>query len=276
MRISTYPRTCTDLLNPRVKKFPSAFSQFSVVTRVTQSRLGSELQQHRSKHDALTSARRHRPIGSSTPPHVATTSRYSLQFPLPTPSLTIIHSADGPDLTDSSGREMHTSSSSSSSSAAADHRLGLEREIGKTDSLLHSIRKPAAAPKPWKKPIAGPPPTRVYVVDPHGFRQLVQKLTGAPQQQHPPPPLPPQQQQQQLGYSHGIQGSNTSAGGSPHQLQLFFSSEATTKSNGGGNLNLMPAETSQFMFPPPPPTSYPLLSAASGAVSLLDQYTTLF
>ncbi|KAF9678151.1 hypothetical protein SADUNF_Sadunf07G0005100 [Salix dunnii] len=46
---------------------------------------------------------------------------------------------------------------------------------------LHSIRKPQM--KPGKKPIAPLPPTppRVYKVDPINFRDLVQKLTGAPE-----------------------------------------------------------------------------------------------
>ncbi|OMP01780.1 VQ motif-containing protein [Corchorus olitorius] len=37
--------------------------------------------------------------------------------------------------------------------------------------------------KPWKKPIAPLPPTppKVYKVDPINFRDLVQKLTGAPE-----------------------------------------------------------------------------------------------
>ncbi|CAK7339735.1 unnamed protein product [Dovyalis caffra] len=65
-------------------------------------------------------------------------------------------------------------------------------------SSLHSIRKPQM--KPWKKPIAPLPPTppRVYKVDPINFRDLVQKLTGAPEpepqtqprfQSVAPPPL---------------------------------------------------------------------------------------
>lgn len=51
---------------------------------------------------------------------------------------------------------------------------------------LHSVRKPMA--KPWKKPIAPLPPTppKVYRVDPINFRDLVQKLTGAPEFMSPP------------------------------------------------------------------------------------------
>ncbi|KAF5749681.1 hypothetical protein HS088_TW03G00006 [Tripterygium wilfordii] len=62
-------------------------------------------------------------------------------------------------------------------------------------AMLHSVRKPQS--KPWKKPIAPLPPTppRLYKVDPINFRDLVQKLTSAPEfQTHrlrkmAPPPL---------------------------------------------------------------------------------------
>ncbi|KAF5747282.1 hypothetical protein HS088_TW05G00002 [Tripterygium wilfordii] len=62
-------------------------------------------------------------------------------------------------------------------------------------AMLHSVRKPQL--KPWKKPIAPLPPTppRVYKVDPVNFRDLVQKLTSAPEFQTQrlrkiaPPPL---------------------------------------------------------------------------------------
>ncbi|KAJ6344856.1 hypothetical protein OIU76_006402 [Salix suchowensis] len=55
-------------------------------------------------------------------------------------------------------------------------------------SSLHSIRKTQM--KPWKKPIAPFPPTppRVYKVDPINFRDLVQKLTGAPKKEPEPEP----------------------------------------------------------------------------------------
>ncbi|ESW28692.1 hypothetical protein PHAVU_002G009700 [Phaseolus vulgaris] len=52
----------------------------------------------------------------------------------------------------------------------------------KSHSLLHSVRKAQA--KPWKKaPVAPPAPTpiRVYKVDAINFRDLVQRLTGAPE-----------------------------------------------------------------------------------------------
>lgn len=70
------------------------------------------------------------------------------------------------------------------------------RAFGREDkrlSLLHGVRRPPS--KPWKKPAAASSMTRVYVVDPHDFRPLVQKLTGAPEaalrrlQEVAPPPL---------------------------------------------------------------------------------------
>ncbi|EHA8591143.1 formin-like protein 5 [Cocos nucifera] len=59
---------------------------------------------------------------------------------------------------------------------------------------LHSVQRPPA--KAWKKPDL-PVPPKVYRVDPRDFRQLVQRLTGAPQATprplkdtaRPPPPL---------------------------------------------------------------------------------------
>ncbi|XP_008796990.1 WAS/WASL-interacting protein family member 1-like [Phoenix dactylifera] len=50
-------------------------------------------------------------------------------------------------------------------------------------AALHSVKKPPA--KPWKR-TDRPVPPKVYRVDPRGFRQLVQMLTGAP----PPTPRP--------------------------------------------------------------------------------------
>ncbi|KAG4175867.1 hypothetical protein ERO13_A11G213000v2 [Gossypium hirsutum] len=78
-----------------------------------------------------------------------------------------------------------TYSSSSSSSSSALQGTGGFKLISQGQhpfhGSLHSVRKPLA--KPWKKPIAPLPPTppRVYRVDPVNFRDLVQKLTGAPQ-----------------------------------------------------------------------------------------------
>lgn len=77
-----------------------------------------------------------------------------------------------------------TYSSSSSSSSSALQGTGGFKLISQGQQpfhgSLHSVRKPLA--KPWKKPIAPFPPTppKVYRVDPVNFRDLVQKLTGAP------------------------------------------------------------------------------------------------
>ncbi|XP_058080976.1 uncharacterized protein LOC131229118 [Magnolia sinica] len=153
------------------------------------------------------------------------------------------------------------------------HVQALEKE-GKTASLLHSIRKPAQ--KPWQRPATAPPQTRVYVVDPPGFRQLVQKLTGAPQftARHrlgrvapppldllpSPPSLPP--------LEHDPQSESDRI--SP-QLQLFFSSEPRTCTE-----NSMPA-VSPFGLSPSSSysswCSFPLLSP--GTVASLEQSTVL-
>ncbi|CAL9102285.1 unnamed protein product, partial [Musa textilis] len=44
-------------------------------------------------------------------------------------------------------------------------------------AAFHSVQNPPG--KPWKSPDQAAPP-RVYRVDPRGFRQLVQRLTGRP------------------------------------------------------------------------------------------------
>ncbi|KAG5241048.1 zinc finger homeobox protein [Salix suchowensis] len=80
-----------------------------------------------------------------------------------------------------------TSSSSMHSKQYSEETKGLK--VPQSYHLsLHSIRKPQM--KPGKKPIAPLPPTppRVYKVDPINFRDLVQKLTGAPEPepQHQP------------------------------------------------------------------------------------------
>ncbi|KAG6767786.1 hypothetical protein NC652_018390 [Populus alba x Populus x berolinensis] len=80
-----------------------------------------------------------------------------------------------------------TTSSSPYSKQSSEETKGLKMPQSYHLSL-HSIRKPQM--KPWKKPIAPLPPTppRVYKVDPINFRDLVQKLTGAPEPepQHQP------------------------------------------------------------------------------------------
>ncbi|KAH7689763.1 VQ domain-containing protein [Dioscorea alata] len=42
-------------------------------------------------------------------------------------------------------------------------------------AAIHTVRKPPS--KPWRRP--EPAPAKVYRVEPRGFRQLVQKLTGS-------------------------------------------------------------------------------------------------
>ncbi|KAJ9170540.1 hypothetical protein P3X46_019166 [Hevea brasiliensis] len=90
-----------------------------------------------------------------------------------------------------------SSYSSSSSSPMYISQYPHEGKGLKASQLLHSVRKPQL--KPWKKPIAplAPTPPRVYKVDPINFKDLVQKLTGAPEPSQPqqrlqrvaPPPL---------------------------------------------------------------------------------------
>lgn len=71
-------------------------------------------------------------------------------------------------------------------SSSTSHYLSSQEAKASRQSLpfhasLHSIRKPPA--KPWKKPVAPLPPTpaKVYKVEPINFRDVVQKLTGAPE-----------------------------------------------------------------------------------------------
>ncbi|KAH7566716.1 hypothetical protein JRO89_XS08G0221300 [Xanthoceras sorbifolium] len=91
--------------------------------------------------------------------------------------------------------ESYSSSSSSYLLGNSQEAEGL-RKPKHFQSSLHSVRK--SPPKPRKKPAIAPlPPTRprVYKVDPVNFRDLVQKLTGAPELQSQrlrsvaPPPL---------------------------------------------------------------------------------------
>lgn len=98
----------------------------------------------------------------------------------------------------------YSASSSSSSNATNHFPCPQERNTFKPPppspaphfhSSLHSVRKPST--KIMKMPIAPMPPTprRVYKVDPSNFKQLVQKLTAAPEFQSrrlesvAPPPL---------------------------------------------------------------------------------------
>ncbi|KAK1276635.1 hypothetical protein QJS04_geneDACA016015 [Acorus gramineus] len=54
---------------------------------------------------------------------------------------------------------------------------GTQEKKSSAVQSLHSVRKPPS--KPSKRP--DPIPPRVYSVEPRGFRQLVQRLTGAPE-----------------------------------------------------------------------------------------------
>jgi VQ motif len=56
-------------------------------------------------------------------------------------------------------------------------------------SSLHSVQKPPM--KPWRKPNNVLTPPRVYRVEPRGFRDLVQKLTGKPPRQLKDSVVPP-------------------------------------------------------------------------------------
>lgn len=53
-----------------------------------------------------------------------------------------------------------------------------DQRKGKKPSLLRST--PKAPAKPWKRPTPSSTRTRVYVVHPSGFLELVQRLTGEP------------------------------------------------------------------------------------------------
>ncbi|POO00679.1 VQ motif containing protein [Trema orientale] len=84
--------------------------------------------------------------------------------------------------------EAYSSSSASSSSYMQDNNHNnnyrdSNNKVPYYTSSLHSVRKAGAPAKPWKKPVAPLPPTppRVYKVDPINFRDLVQRLTAAPE-----------------------------------------------------------------------------------------------
>ncbi|KAA8522582.1 hypothetical protein F0562_013057 [Nyssa sinensis] len=89
-----------------------------------------------------------------------------------------------------------SSSSSSSTYLSFDTQQKKPKPQSSIHSSLHSVRKLPGA-KPWKKPIAPLPPTppRIYKVDSVNFREVVQKLTAAPEfqsrrlQSVAPPPL---------------------------------------------------------------------------------------
>ncbi|KAK3416556.1 hypothetical protein EUGRSUZ_H02317 [Eucalyptus grandis] len=81
--------------------------------------------------------------------------------------------------------------SSAAALAPRDEAVTVPSQAYPFHKSLHSVRKPPA--KPWKKPTAPVPPnpTRVYKVEPINFRELVQKLTGAPSRQQQLPHHPP-------------------------------------------------------------------------------------
>ncbi|XP_022774118.1 uncharacterized protein LOC111316434 [Durio zibethinus] len=91
--------------------------------------------------------------------------------------------------------EAYSSSSSSSSALREARGLKIPQPF---HASLHSVRKPLT--KPWKLPIAPLPPTppKVYKVDPKNFRDLVQKLTGAPEF------MPQSQHQKSLSQLHQL------------------------------------------------------------------------
>ncbi|KAE8704102.1 VQ motif-containing protein 29 [Hibiscus syriacus] len=77
---------------------------------------------------------------------------------------------------------MEAYSSSVAAASGFEETRGLKApQASSFHGSLHTVRKPFS--KPWKKPIAPFPPTppKVYAVDPRNFRDLVQKLTGAPE-----------------------------------------------------------------------------------------------
>uniref|UniRef100_A0A7N0TNM8 VQ domain-containing protein n=1 Tax=Kalanchoe fedtschenkoi TaxID=63787 RepID=A0A7N0TNM8_KALFE len=97
-------------------------------------------------------------------PHFHAPACASINLPVESIELRIISPVESPKLQEfqlSKSMEAHTSSSSA--------------------ALLHSVKKPLH--KPWRKPVAPlpPNPTRVYKVRPVEFKDVVQKLTGAPE-----------------------------------------------------------------------------------------------
>ncbi|KAF8410252.1 hypothetical protein HHK36_002777 [Tetracentron sinense] len=155
-------------------------------------------------------------------------------------------------------------------------------------SSLYSVRKPPA--KPWKiKRLASlpppPPPPKLYRVEPVNFREVVQKLTGAPEfrsrrlQSVAPPPL---------NLATPIIPPEKVVSAVP--LQLFCSDPERSSSSAAGDLQLSePLETqlqkfsdssmasSSFGFSLSPSSytwcSFPLLSP--GTLASLDQSTIL-
>jgi VQ motif len=110
-------------------------------------------------------------------------------------------------------------------------------------SSLHMVQKPPM--KPWRKHDNMPTPPRVYRVEPRGFRDLVQKLTGKPPRQLKDSVVPPPQleleaahtneqlfTESKMGISDGVR-SPTSGLVSPSLFSAWcsFSSMAGLDSN---------------------------------------------
>ena len=172
---------------------------------------------------------------------------------------------------------------SSSSSAALQKAKGL-KVPQPFHASLHSVRKKPLS-KPWKKPIAPLPPTppKFYKVDPINFRDLVQKLTGAPEfmshsqhqmsssqfhqlphqrlQRVAPPPLhvaaSPLSREEVSAPLHLLNGLDHTK-----PQNQTFSDNAIISSNSLG-LNLSPSSYNWFAFP--------ILSP--GTLSCLEQST---
>ncbi|KAK8517456.1 hypothetical protein V6N13_127632 [Hibiscus sabdariffa] len=181
------------------------------------------------------------------------------------------------------------------SSSAAGAALGFEETRGlKAPSFhgsLHSVRKPLS--KPWKKPIAPFPPTppKVYTVDPINFRDLVQKLTGAPEfmsQTHNPTStaqfeLPRHQHQHQHQRLQRVAPPPLHVAASPLSrtevsapLNLFSGLDLTTCQNQSFSNNSMNTITSNSLGLNLSPSSYnwcafPILSP--GTLATLEQST---
>ncbi|PSS30677.1 VQ motif-containing protein [Actinidia chinensis var. chinensis] len=159
-------------------------------------------------------------------------------------------------------------------------------------SALHTVRRLPA--KPWKKPIAPLPPTpaRVYKVNSADFKQVVQKLTAAPEfqsrrlQSVAPPPLSllnpnnKREAQTAIDYTHVKAGRTT--------LDLLPSPNVDTPFSSicrelmSDSLNVQPWKQSEslvtfsplgFSLSPSSWCSFPLLSP--GTLSSLEQSTVL-
>lgn len=160
------------------------------------------------------------------------------------------------------------------------------------------MRKPPA--KAWKKSAALPIPPKVYRVDPRGFRELVQRLTGAtelgphrlrdaapaPLDLAPrpcaPPPQPPQQQAAPplQAYLHG--GSSPLPCSTSEFAHGFLAGEAAALADPQQMSTDVGYQSQVYMAGIPSPSLYsacltwcnlPLLSP--GSMACLEQSTVL-